>query len=297
MVLRKYVYSTVAPGSADYLDYLALRHEVFCDELQRVPPTRRQGRGLALESDDYDAHSLHVLCRSIESGLPVACSRLILPGPNGLNIGARYTIDSKPDSRTFQVGEIGRLALSHRLRRYRNNTDASAAETIQLSAASPEAASRDGMVKADLRDGPSVALGLYREMFRLAGAYGITHCYAAMEPSFARLLNRLGFPFHEAGPLNTRVHPARQPYVIGAQEARSGLASRNSCLYQFMFGPAEHVAPEPSAARVPTLPPASMLGPFALGPRPTPQMQQAMYPQPPHHPPQGGRFEPVRYRN
>ena len=86
------------------------------------------------------------------------------------------------------------------------------------------------------REGPVVALGLYREMFNLANRYGITHCYAAMEPALARLLNRLGFPFHEAGPLNTNVTPARQPYLIGAYAARAGLAARNSCLYRFMFG-------------------------------------------------------------
>lgn len=89
------------------------------------------------------------------------------------------------------------------------------------------------------REGPLVALGLYREIFNLANRYGITHCYAAMEPALARLLNRLGFPFHEAGPLNTTVSPARQPYLIGAQAARAGLAARNSCLYRFMFGGVE----------------------------------------------------------
>jgi len=81
-----------------------------------------------------------------------------------------------------------------------------------------------------------VALGLYREIINLANRYGITHCYAAMEPALARLLNRLGFPFHEAGPLNTGVSPARQPYLIGAHAAKAGLAARNSCLYRFMFG-------------------------------------------------------------
>lgn len=86
------------------------------------------------------------------------------------------------------------------------------------------------------REGPVVALGLYREIFNLASRYGITHCYAAMEPALARLLKRLGFPFHEAGPVNTQVMPARQPYLIGAQAARAGLAARNSCLYAFMFG-------------------------------------------------------------
>lgn len=298
MVLEKYAYSTIAPGSPDYLDYLALRHEVFCDELQRVPSARRKGGGLALESDEYDVHSLHVLCRSVESGLPVACSRLILPGPNGLSIGARYAIEHRPAEKPLRVGEIGRLALSQRLRRCRS-ANSSGAGRIRLGAEDRGSAQGQWRSKTGLRDGPSVALGMYREIFRLAGAYGITHCYAAMEPSFARLLNRLGFPFHEAGPLNTAVHPARQPYMIGAQEVRSGLASRNSCLYQFMFGAAERMVPAAAAARVPAPHPAapptlgSQLGGLGAGPL----AQHAFHSQPSHQPGPGGHFERPRYRN
>lgn len=278
MLLEKYAYSTVSPGSGDYLDYLALRYEVFCDELGRIPSSGRQACGVQLESDEYDVHSLHVLCRSTESGLPVACSRLILPGPNGLNVGARYALARKADSSAGRVGEIGRLALSHRLRRFRSASDGEplAPDSARVSGR-PSGRNR-------LRDGPAVALGLYREIFRLAGAYGITHCYAAMEPALARLLNRLGFPFDEAGPLNTEVHPPRQPYVIGAQETRSGLASRNSCLYQFMFGPDENLAMNTVGARLP--PPAE---PVIVLPPPravATLAQQRSYP----HPRFDGRF-------
>lgn len=284
MLQEKYAYSTVTPGSADYLDYLALRHEVFCDELQRVPSAARRAGPLRLESDDYDIHSLHVLCRAIDSGQPVACSRLILPGPGGLNVGARYTVSMKPDTNSARVGEIGRLALSHCLRRYRNPDSSSACQEIRFD--DERATAKGARPRADstgLREGPVVALGLYREIFRLAGAYGITHCYAAMEPAFARLLNRLGFPFHEAGPLNTQVHPARQPYVIGAQDVRSGLASRNSCLYQFMFGSAEVPGVEPAAAWRPIPPlPAAIVTP------PRPARMAPSYPQ-------GRRFDSSSY--
>lgn len=275
MLLEKYEYSTVSPGTKDYLDYLALRHEVFCDELQRVPSAARQAGPLRLESDDYDVHSLHVLCRSIDSGQPVACSRLILPGPCGLNVGARYTLSVKPDGGSVRIGEIGRLALSHRLRRYRSPSASDSDEICVSGDDSGGKAARSRAARAGLRDGPAVTLGLYRELLRLACTYGLTHCYAAMEPALARLLNRLGFPLHEAGPLNTTVHPARQPYVIGGQDMRSGLASRNACLYQFMFGSAEILPVEPAAAWQPISPqPAPLLTP----PRPVRAMPQ--YPQP-----------------
>ena len=233
MVLEKYEYSVVEPGTGAYAEYLALRHAVFCEELGRIVPDGRSARGVAIESDDYDVHSLHVLCRLKDTGVAVGCSRLILPGPKGLNVNARYRLSCTPEGPVGQIGEIGRLALSSSLRRHRAEASSVGGRRRALGAVGDSVHS---MLK---REGPVVALGLYREIINLANRYGITHCYAAMEPALARLLNRLGFPFHEAGPLNTGVSPARQPYLSGAHAAKAGLAARNSCLYRFMFGEVE----------------------------------------------------------
>ncbi len=233
VVLEKYEYSVVEPGTGTYADYLALRYAVFCEELGRIAPDGRSMRGVAIESDDYDVHSLHVLCRVRDSGIAVACSRLILPGPKGLNVNARYKLYGVPGVSVGQVGEIGRLALASSLRRYRTEAWSIGRRRRALGAES------DPRHPTRKREGPVVALGLYREIINLASCYGITHCYAAMEPALARLLNQLGFPFHQAGLPDTSVSPARQPYLIGAQAAKAGLAARNSCLYRFMFGAAE----------------------------------------------------------
>lgn len=233
ILLENYEYSVVEPGTSAYADYLALRHDVFCAELGRIAPDGRHLSGLSIETDDYDVHSLHVLCRVKATGRPAGCSRLILPGPKGLNVSARYKLAGKLDVPEARVGEIGRLALATMLRRARS--DASGAGLRQRVVTT----GHDSIHSMLKREGPVVALGLYREIFNLANRYGITHCYAAMEPALARLFNRLGFPFQEAGPLNGNVSPARQPYLIGAQSVREGLAARNSCLYQFMFGGVE----------------------------------------------------------
>jgi len=224
----KYDYHTVHPGTRDYDEYCALRHEVFCEELQRVPHTGETLGGLSVETDDFDVQSLHVLCRSVETGEAMGCARLILPGALGLNVRSRYQLAIEPNESHQRIGEIGRLALASKLRRsrqdcFRKNDDFSANEVT-------------GSEQAIKRHGSVVALGLYREIFRLARIYGITHCYAAMEPSLARLLNRLSFPFHEAGPLNHAVQPARQPYVISAAALRSRLATHNLWLHRFMYG-------------------------------------------------------------
>lgn len=231
MLAQKYEYSVVVPGTSEYEEYCALRHEVFCAELGRVPASNERTGKRPLETDDYDGHSVHVLCRSGETGEAVGCARLILPNPRGLNVLSRYQLHSQLSSDADLVGEIGRLAISSKLRRYRRDTQL-------VGPALPSDAS-DAISREVKRDGPTVALGLYREIFRLASEHGITHCFAAMEPSLSRMLNRLGFPFLEAGPINLAVHPARQPFIIGANALRADLASRNSCLYRLLFGASE----------------------------------------------------------
>lgn len=218
----------MAPGTRAYRDYLALRHKVFCEELQRLPTAGRFFSDVPLESDAYDAHSLHVLCRSLETGVAVGCSRLILPSKTGLSITSRYPISRQTSISPRQIGEIGRLAIASELRRYRGEISSAGLYSLQPQ---PRPASAK-----EKQCGPVVAMGLYREIFRLAHKHGVTHCYAAMEPSLARLLGRIGFPFQIAGPLNTMVHPPRQPYFISAQGIRKALSNK-SCLSQFMFGP------------------------------------------------------------
>jgi len=256
MLAQKYEYSVVMPGTPEYEEYCALRHEVFCAELGRVPACSEQSGTRPLETDDFDAHSVHVLCRSLETGEAVGCARLILPSPKGLNVLARYQLHSQLHSHDDRVGEIGRLAISSKLRRYRRDTQL-------VGPALPSDAS-DAISREVKRDGPTVALGLYREIFRLASEHGISHCYAAMEPSLSRMLNRLGFPFLEAGPVNSAVQPPRQPFLIGAHFLRSKLANRNSCLYNFLFGETDPV--NTGSARAPSkIESASVQSQFLLG--------------------------------
>lgn len=244
MLAQKYEYSVVVPGTKAYEEYCALRHEVFCSELGRVPSTGELAGSRPVETDDFDEHSVHVLCRSLETGDAVGCARLILPSAKGLNVLARYKLHTNAASNEGSIGEIGRLAISSKLRRYRR-------DTVLVGPALPANVS-DDVCQDVKRDGPMVALGLYREVFRLASEYGITHCYAAMEPSLSRMLNRLGFPFQEAGPVNHSVQPARQPYFIGASAMRSWLAGRNSCLHRFIFGIDEPESKVNEAFKIPT---------------------------------------------
>ena len=241
MVEQQFKYAIVTPGTHAYHDYLALRHKVFCEELKRVPRTGQLLSDVPLESDAYDAHSIHVLCRSLETGHAVGCSRLILPSAKGLSITGRYPMARQTAVLERNIGEIGRLAIASELRRHRG--ELSSAGLHQSPLPRPHPAS-----KLDKQHGPIVALGLYRELFKLAHRHGISHCYAAMEPSLARLLTRIGFPFQIAGPLNTAVQPPRQPYFISAHAIRTSLGNRDSSLFRFMLNDSgEHDAPTEAA--------------------------------------------------
>ncbi len=230
MALHHFEYLVVSPGSRDYQAYLALRHAVFCEELKRVTPSGEQADGLAIETDEFDVHSLHILCRARDTKTLLACSRLILPSPKGLNVSARYALNPNVlcGVPLAHAGEIGRLTLSPVLRRSRSSVSIVGGEGYV------EAAGGVTLPEPSKRDGSLVALGLYRELFRLMSLYGISHCFAAMEPALARLLTRIGFPFIPAGVPRADAQSPRYPYLIGLHAARAVLAGRNSSLYDFM---------------------------------------------------------------
>ena len=68
-------YFEIVPAFSDSLkdEVFRVRHQVFCEELAFEP--RRADRR---ESDEHDAHSIHVLIRSIRTGAFVGCTRIIL---------------------------------------------------------------------------------------------------------------------------------------------------------------------------------------------------------------------------
>ena len=67
-------YFEIVPAYTDALkdDVYHIRHQVYCEELAYEPqrPNRR-------EFDEYDAHSLHLLIRSVKTGEFVGCTRIV----------------------------------------------------------------------------------------------------------------------------------------------------------------------------------------------------------------------------
>jgi N-acyl amino acid synthase of PEP-CTERM/exosortase system len=225
----------VHPGTALYRDYLALRYEVFVRELGQVVDSAPLHS--AVETDRYDQHSHHMLAVHAPTGLPVACARLILPNQRGLNVWDRYEILQYPYPAAAQrdiCGEISRMAIASPYRR---------AERWRSDAAPDVNAPAHRVVEELHGDGSrtyhrELTLGMFLHIYRLSTQYGLDYCYAAMTPTFARLLNRLGFPFQAVGPLNLSVQPPRRPYIIGRERLEHGLTCKHRLYMHILFGAA-----------------------------------------------------------
>jgi N-acyl amino acid synthase of PEP-CTERM/exosortase system len=222
----------VTAGTEQYERYLEFRHEVFCEELQRVSTIRDvlSARGRPMETDCYDAYSRHFLAVHRTSGETAGCARLILPNPLGLNVSARYVIDQRsiegvPED---QIGEISRMAVSRRFRRRREDLHASATGSPQEEVKFTSDGKR--------RHQPELVLGMYREVFLCCSQVGVKYCFAAMDERFSRLLQTIGFPFRAVGPVNRYVSPARRVFFVSGKEIEQHLSRRDQRVLYFLSG-------------------------------------------------------------
>lgn len=239
MDTHSFHFSEVLPGTKDYETYLQLRYSVFCEELKRIKGTSlpRNKTASNQETDAYDPYSRHFLGIHMKSGTPAACVRLILPNPRGLNIHARYIVNKipYPEADYAHTAELSRMAIAPFFRRRRDDQGKPFEGDPR-----DELPNMNSIEQSNDRrhHQPELVLGMYREIYHLANQLNITHCFAAMEPSFSRLLIKLGFPFTPVGPINMHVQPPRRPYIISSHILEQQLAQYNPYLLDFLRGQA-----------------------------------------------------------
>ena len=186
-----------------------LRHQVYCEELGFEPQ-----RASRLEHDEYDKRSIHCLLFHKASKTYIGCSRLILadsnepeaPFPFELTCGKslRWSFDSSAGTGRERYGEISRLAIIAKFRRFPRN----------------DVAVADGGSE-DFYDGdedekhlfPTISLGLYLAMTAIVLNQGLKGVFAMMEPRLARRLRRLGILFEQVGEA-VEHHGLRGPFLI-----------------------------------------------------------------------------------
>lgn len=244
METRYFRFVEVTPGMPEYETYLALRYEVFCAELHRIDDFTVTTTNNRIETDRFDLLSRHWLATHLETGQPAACCRLILPNAAGLSIAGRYTISENPypDAQIEATAEISRMAIAPAFRRRHSDQGKPFAgdPNDELPDRAPKERGR--------RHQPELVLGMYREIFLLAGETGITHAYAAMASNFSRILLMAGFPFVAIGPMNPAVEPPRRPYIISRDEIIRQLHIKNPGLLAFLFGEQDNLMPQAVAA-------------------------------------------------
>jgi N-acyl amino acid synthase of PEP-CTERM/exosortase system len=188
-----------------------LRYEVYCLE-QKFLPAEHYPAGL--ETDDFDAHALHVGAMD-HSGALVGTSRAVKVSAKGLPLFEHCTSFRHHESEFHKANprlvEVGRLIVDRRYRRRRNDV-ASVAENASTSGQ----VAQPGQEERRRVGGDAfmtVLSALYEETRRI----GATHWLTAMEEPLRNQLARQGFPFRPFGP-ESEYYGLVVPYQMALKE-------------------------------------------------------------------------------
>jgi N-acyl amino acid synthase of PEP-CTERM/exosortase system len=181
-----------------------VRYQVYCLEARFEPALDFPSQ---MESDEYDAQSLHALLVHRKTGIVLGTTRLIMPVLNGSalplpvrNVCADDDFKAVAARVPFHRGaEISRFAISKNFRRH----------LVEKTIISEEMASV-GEAKLYRVLSNYISLRLMQAVTAMAMAHDITHTYAIMEPSLLRMLRHLALYFEDIGPVVYH-HGWRQP--------------------------------------------------------------------------------------
>lgn len=219
-----------AGTSALVIESQRLRYQVFCRETAIFDPADYADE---IETDNYDYRSVHSVLRHKISGAVTGTVRLVLADPENpdapfpvesLDVLRREARDAMWRVPRSRLGEISRFAVSKEFRRRRDERSITHGITEAALAGDPRNAGRLC---------PHISLGLIKAVFHMSWSHGITHWYAAMEPSLLRLLERLGIEFVRIGPL-VDYFGRRQPCIAEVDRILAGIADRQPSVWSFI---------------------------------------------------------------
>lgn len=221
-------YFEVAPALTDELknEVFGIRHRVYCEDLgfDSVRPDRR-------EKDEYDAHSIHLLLRSVVDEGYVGCARMVLarpgdpyyPLPFERACGASLDRNLADPTRVPRsaVAEISRLAVVKSFRRRKG--EAGTADAIAQMSFGTE----------DRPRFPYIQVGLHLGIVALAHRFNVDTLYALAEPRLLTQFAKLGIKVRPVGaPVVQR--GTRVPAMINVKEVVDGLRSFLRPLYRLI---------------------------------------------------------------
>src|SRR5262249_24224052 len=146
------------------------------------------------ERDEYDEHSRHLLLRSVKTGIPAGCIRLVMVRPDRPHLPLPFEKIFAPagdfgDGRSGpprrSIAEVSRLTVAREFRKRRGD----ARKEI----------SQEGFGTPSHPSYPYVQLGLYLGAIALARQLGVSKLYLLTEPRLFTHFRRMGFPLQKIG--------------------------------------------------------------------------------------------------
>ncbi|HRO55647.1 MAG TPA: PEP-CTERM/exosortase system-associated acyltransferase [Nitrosomonas europaea] len=187
-------YFKIVPALTEELKREAyrVRHSVYCEDLQ-FESSRSDG----FEIDEYDAHSLHLLIRSINNDTFIGCTRIIRPSSNSNDRRLPFektcaqTLDRSiiDPSRlpADKIGEVSRLAVIAAFRRRKGEKN------------HPINISEEDFSTGPMMRFPYIPLGLYIGTIELARIHDIRVLFMLTEERLASHFSRLGAQLEPIG--------------------------------------------------------------------------------------------------
>jgi len=220
-----YIHPQIAVTQEEKHEAFNIRHQVYCEELnfEAVRPN-------AMETDDFDAHSIHCLMRHKITGQSMGTVRVVTPHESDHLLPLEHYCgdfieEGKLHPSNFlreEICEISRLAVPACFRRRR---------TDKFEGAATGAINVEAYSEIEMRCMPFIAIGLYLSAASVAIHRDIDHAFAMMEPRLARSMRFVGIDFEQLGPARD-YHGLRAPYYISCDMLRKSLKPGLTMLYE-----------------------------------------------------------------
>jgi N-acyl amino acid synthase of PEP-CTERM/exosortase system len=210
-------YFQIVPALTEELrrEAFRIRHQVYCEELN-YEPVRANG----LETDAYDAQSVHCLIKAVKDGKYIGCTRLVLTDPRNrakplpFEKTCAHTLDrSLIDPQKLprkRIAEVSRLAV---VASYRNRRE----EKNNLVPVNDEAFGDEQRPRF-----PYIAVGLYLGTIELAALHGVEHLFVLTQTRLAKHFERLGVEIRRIGGV-VEHRGTRVPSVMSVSGIVAGL--------------------------------------------------------------------------
>lgn len=238
-------FEVVPADTSDLLEEVfRIRFQVLCQE-QHIPNFGPSRFPNGLETDEYDARSVHCLLRHRPTGATAGAVRLVLSDPEDPHrpfpieqYAGRYFDRRVVDPARLprrHTAEISRLVLARRFRARRGEDIQAFGINEDLSNVDPRGrrrSTRDGDLRGRRRF-PHPLLGLFVGVSRMAAENDITHFYTVMEPVLNRLLRYFDLHITPIGEM-VELYGLRQPYLGIAENLLGTIYHRHRAVWELI---------------------------------------------------------------